>query len=100
MREWLRAVRELDWRGWLMLLAFFVGFPVALAVFALVVMRLGLFVGVFVLVVAPLLSVFAVGLLVESLREAMRKGAARWRSLEAMRAVRERRRAAGRHSWE
>jgi len=66
-----------------MVLAFFVGFAVALAVVALVVMRLGLFVGVFVLVVVPLLSVFAVGLLLESLREAMRKGAARRRTLEA-----------------
>ena len=95
MRKWLRAVRALNWRGWLVVLAFLVGFPVALMVLALFVLRVGL--------VVPVLTLFgALGTLylLGLLRETWRNGRAVQRERKARRDDCEARRAARRRSRE
>ena len=72
-------------RNWFVVLNvvdFFVGFPIALAVFALLVMRLGWFFG-------PLSIVWA-GTMLAFLYELVRDSRAKWRSLDAMGVTRRR----------
>ena len=71
MRAWLQAVRPADWRVWVMVLAFLVGAPVALAVLAFVLFMFGWFP---VLVVMPV-TIAGVGLLIGLLSDAWRAAA-------------------------